>query len=250
MCNYRRMTCLALQRSLIGVLLAFEAVGCSGFSESGPAGFVVSGAQDGGVAVAKPGATSMTGCTRWPVEQLFPLVGPLHYGVNPKPCVVRSLSQGGDEIVERASYKDGRISRLTRPSSGAEILYTYEGNTLVRELEKLASGATGTTKDYRFAQGAVFIDSSAGGANIGRTRYSLDELGYPLRGEDMDAQGATVASWSYHYQGCRLSTRVDSALRDGVWQETVMEYFYDSQGRITTREGSTGSWQIGYECAE
>jgi hypothetical protein len=243
MCNYLRMTCAGFQCGLVGVLLAGAGLGCS--SDSGDS-VSIERANPVDIQVPPSGAATPTGgCPRWPVEQLLPLIGPFHYGVNPKPCVILTSDAAGGATLERVVYKEDRVVGLRQLPSGAETSFVYEGSTLVRSVEQ------GATRTYRYIEGGVTIDAASGGLGIGQTTYELDALGYPLSGEQFDASGVRTMRWVYHYQGCRLSNREDSTLQGGVWQETLWEYFYDSQGRLTTRAGSTGErWEAAYECAE
>jgi hypothetical protein len=207
-------------------------------------------------------AGDTTACPVWPLEKLFPLVGPFFFGPDQGPCTNtqtdRSLTGPDKSFTLTYTYNDSRqplkAATPTDMPSGIHVInYTYADGRLQSNTDFAGGPLSNTT--YRYGTDtAGFTTVDAAGA-VSNFDYTLDAQGYPQTvsySKIVNGQRLALADvpvhFEYEYVGCRIQRRVAYLPDFTEVPSSNAQFTYDDVGHLIDINSDTTEYSFDYSC--
>ena len=223
--------------TLLALLLAASA--CSSSGDDSPVGAGGTGdggsSGNGGAAGALGGGTGglASDCPPWPAAKLFPWIGPFFYGSNPGPCThVQIQPSGGSTKTYQFSYDaSGTLQEEATTNGSDRFSFTSSEGLLTGATYTYVGGQSAFSYQYD-SSSVTFTQTTESGTTV--ATYFLDSLGYPQHAQQtgQGAENGGPASWTYHYQDCRIQQRLIYDSSGAELTDYASTYSYDAQGNL------------------
>ena len=220
-------------------LLAFLVMGCSSSTHSASRTTIDNAAPH---READSGDNSQ--CPAWPLEKLFPVVGPFFYGPDKGPCSATETDRPSGAVPKTFTVNytyNGEQPAMAHTPAGSTLVhqyeYTYLQGLLSKELdfkEGLQSQITYTYDTHK----ASYLLIDAGG-NRFQYDYTLDPNGYPTSVDlgtyvngTLTPPASGPARFVFEYERCAIQRRAALTLAGDPSAPSTSTYVYDDAGHL------------------
>ena len=183
-------------------------------------------------------------CPVWPLEKLFPIVGPFFYGPDDGPCSFIETDRPGAAVPRVFTITltyDGNRPKLAETPSVATLKhryeYTYSGDLLSTETD-FKEGLLYTIAYTYDGNRATYMVTDAS-LNKSQYAYTLDENGYPKTldygtyvGGQLTTPTTGPAKFVFEYDKCKIQRRVALTAAGDPVDSTTATFSYDDAGHL------------------